>query len=60
MSFVVNAGDVFGFRATTSDNSNGRGSMTVSQYQGPVPEPGSVSLVLLGAGMLALFRRQQA
>ncbi len=60
VSFPVAAGDTFGFRVTTSDNASGRGSLTVSQFAAPVPEPGSMTLALLGGAVLMLRRRQSA
>ena len=51
--FWVLQGDVFGFRQGSAGTSNGRGSTTISNFNGPKPAPPSSvpgPLPLLGAG----------
>ncbi|TRU81693.1 MAG: PEP-CTERM sorting domain-containing protein [Microcystis novacekii Mn_MB_F_20050700_S1] len=48
-TFNVLAGDSFGFRIFTGDNTFGRGSVTISNFSAPIPEPSAVlSLLVLG------------
>jgi hypothetical protein len=55
----VSAGDVFGFRVFTVDNILGPGNFGVTNFSAPVPEPGSLVLLALGAvGGALLFRRR--
>ncbi len=53
-TFSVLSGDVFGFRQRSLDSSFGRASTTISNFNGPTPEPPPSSvpgpLPLLGAG----------
>ncbi len=52
-TFSVLQGDVFGFRQASRDSQNGRGSTTISNFNGPAPAPPSSvpgPLPLLGAG----------
>jgi hypothetical protein len=56
-SFAVNAGDIFGFRIVTSDNTSGAGTGTISNFSAPsapdaVPFEFSptLGLMLLGVG----------
>ncbi|RCJ40189.1 hypothetical protein A6770_10600 [Nostoc minutum NIES-26] len=60
-STTVVAGDVFSFRVTTVDNRLGRGNVTISNFNAPVPEPLTIggSVVALGFGWW-LKRRQTA
>ena len=61
-TFNVLAGDSFGFRIFTRDNSVGPGSVTISNFSAPapVPEPSTVLSLLvlggLGAGLKYLKR----
>lgn len=65
-TFNVLAGDSFGFRIFTTDNTSGRASVTISSFSAPAPVPASVPepstvlslLVLggLGAGLKYLKR----
>ncbi len=68
-TFNVLAGDSFGFRIFTIDNTSGRGSVTISNFSAPgpmappptsVPEPSTVLSLLvlggLGAGLKYLNR----
>ncbi len=59
VSFAVNQGDVFGFSATTVDNVNGAGSLKISQFSAPIPEPATSALLLLGAALFAAGRRSR-
>jgi len=59
-TFNVLAGDSFGFRIFTTDNIVGPGSVTISNFSAPVPEPSTVLSLLvlggLGAGLKYLNR----
>ena len=59
-TFNVLAGDSFGFRIATTDNCCGRGSVTISNFSAPIPEPSTVLSLLvlggLGAGLKYLKR----
>jgi hypothetical protein len=59
-TFNVLAGDSFGFRIFTVDNIVGRGSVTISNFSAPIPEPSAVLSLLvlggLGAGLKYLKR----
>jgi len=62
-SFAVSAGDVFGFRVVTSDNTQEPGVFTISDFTtlGPsddaVPEPGTLLLVSAAIAALTVARR---
>lgn len=59
-TFNVLAGDSFGFRIFTTDNIFGPGSVTISNFSAPIPEPSTVLSLLvlggLGAGLKYLKR----
>ncbi|MBC1194326.1 PEP-CTERM sorting domain-containing protein [Microcystis aeruginosa BLCCF158] len=59
-TFNVLAGDSFGFSIFTEDNCCGRGSVTISNFSAPIPEPSTVLSLLvlggLGAGLKYLKR----
>jgi hypothetical protein len=59
-TFNVLAGDSFGFRIFTTDNIFGPGSVTISNFSAPIPEPSTVLSLLvlggLGAGLKYLNR----
>ena len=59
-TFNVLAGDSFGFRIFTEDNDLGPGSVTISNFSAPIPEPSTVLSLLvlggLGAGLKYLKR----
>jgi hypothetical protein len=66
-AFPVMAGDVFGFRVETVDNTEDRGAFTITNFSGPaaVPEPSAVTLtaagaVLLGVGAIRTSRRRHS
>ena len=61
-SFSVSSGDSFGFEVLTQDNSGEPGILTVSDFTAPadspaVPEPGTLSLAVLGAAVVAAYIR---
>ena len=62
VSFSVLAGDVFGFRQNSNDSNFGRASTTISNFNRPLPAPGTASvpgpLPLLGAGAAFGWSRQ--
>jgi hypothetical protein len=59
-TFNVLAGDSFGFSIATVDNFFGPGSVTISNFSAPIPEPSTVLSLLvlggLGAGLKYLNR----
>lgn len=59
---TVAQGDVFGFEVATVDNIYGRGSVTVSNFNAPVPEPSTIgsTLVTVGLVMGGLMKRKLA
>jgi hypothetical protein len=58
----VLAADVFGFRQSSTDSTNGRASTSISNLNGPLAAPGTASvpgpLPLLGAGAAFGWSRQ--
>jgi hypothetical protein len=58
-STTVAAGDVFSFRLTTKDNRLGRGSVTISDFNAPVPEPLTVSGSAIALGFGWWLKRRQ-
>jgi hypothetical protein len=60
VSFLVTAGETFGFGVQTIDNAGEPGILTISNFSAPggavIPEPGTSASLLLGAGGLALWR----
>ncbi len=58
---TVAQGDVFGFRVATG-NGGGRGSVTISNFNAPVPEPSTIgsTLVTVGLVMGGLMKRKLA
>jgi hypothetical protein len=63
-SFSVTAGQQFGFRVSTLDNTGEPGILTISNFNGPaviegnVPEPSSFIFAALGLASLAAMRRR--
>jgi hypothetical protein len=43
-SFAVTAGDVFGFRANSTNSKNGSAYSVISNFSGPIPAPAAVPL----------------
>jgi hypothetical protein len=46
-AFTLAAGETFGFRLESVDNQNEPGVLTITQFEAPVPEPGSGALVFV-------------
>lgn len=65
VSFNVNDGDVFGFRANSFDSIFGPAVTTISDFSAPqddnrISEPGSLALAALALAGVAGFRRRKA
>jgi len=61
VSFVVLAGQTFGFYLNSNDNHFGNATLTITNFMAPIPEPASVammSLGLLGVAVAAARRRR--
>ncbi len=62
--FLATAGQQFGFRVSTFDNTGEPGMLTISNFNGPnaassaVPEPSSLLSAALGLATLAAMRRR--
>ena len=58
VSFLVDPGDVFGFRAASLDSAEGPAITTVSNFSATTPVPEPSTFILLGSGCLfATWRR---
>lgn len=57
-TFGVNAGDSFGFQVYTVDNILGRGSATITNFNGPVVPTPALLPGLIGMGVAAWRRRK--
>jgi hypothetical protein len=65
ISFSVNAGQMFGFRVGTADNTGEPGQLTISDFSAPaggsaVPEPSSWITMAAGIAALVVRSRRQA
>jgi hypothetical protein len=60
VSFPVSAGQIFGWRVDSMDNTFEPGILTISDFAAPtaIPEPGALFLVLTGLGLVAIGRRR--
>ncbi|PYL87858.1 MAG: hypothetical protein DMF17_01240 [Verrucomicrobia bacterium] len=58
-SIALTSGNIFGFRVHSADNLFGDGELTVSNFNAPVPEGSTLSLLALGAlGVVIVMRRR--
>jgi hypothetical protein len=60
VSISVTGGQIIGFRVHTVDNLFGDGELTVSNFNAPVPEGSTLSLLALGALGVAIVMRRRA
>jgi hypothetical protein len=60
VSVSVTAGNIIGFRVHSEDNLFGDGELTVSNFNAPVPEGSTLSLLALGALGVAMVMRRRA
>ncbi|WP_432472338.1 hypothetical protein [Amphritea sp. HPY] len=62
-SFLVAAGDIFGFRVATEDSGFGAGTAVISNFSAPevsaVPVPAAIPLFASALGLFGLIRRRQ-
>jgi hypothetical protein len=59
---AVQAGDTFGFRSATGDNTEGAGTFTVSNFSGPaaaIPEPATWTMLTFGSAVMATALRRR-
>jgi hypothetical protein len=59
-SIALTSGNVFGFRVESLDNVAGPGELTISNFNAPVPEGSTLSLLALGALGVAMVMRRRA
>ena len=57
-SFLVNSGDVFGFRIFAIDSGFGSSTASVRGFSAPIPEPASLALLGIGLAGLGAMRRK--
>lgn len=62
-SVSVNTGDLFGFEIATTNNTFFGGSVKISNFSAPVPEPmsilGSLTAITFGANLCRTFKQQK-
>ena len=57
---TVAVGDLFGLRLDTFDNAGGRGNVTISNFNAPIPEPSTVGGLLAVCGFGLWIKLRQA
>ncbi len=57
-SFLVNSGDIFGFRANTYDSRDGSAATTISTFSAPTSVPEPSTLVIFALGLIGLASRR--